>query len=688
MERLAAARRQRFVGREAERNLFCAALEASEFPFGLIYLYGAGGVGKTTLLRQFAYWAEQQQVRAIYLDSRNIEPAPNGFLGALQANLSCTTIDEIVPTLANYPERTVLLVDTVELLTPIDGWLRESFLPQLPANLLCVIAGRNPPDLAWRTDPGWSAMMRVLPLQNLSSAESREYLRRCQIPTPEHEAVCQFTHGHPLALSLVVDAFAQRVGSHFQPEAAPDIIKTLLDQFAQKAPSPAHRAALEACALVRLLTEPLLAALLETPNAHELFEWLRSLSFIDSERYGLFPHDLAREALTADTRWRNPDWYGELHQRARSYYIARIQLGDREEQGRVLAHYVYLHRDNPVVRPYFEWQTSSSVFSDAMRPTDPPELLAMVEQHEGPQAARLAAHWLDRQPEGVSVVRSASGEPQGFVQFVALDKVEPSDLVLDTAVQSVWSYLQRYSPLRSGEAATLFRFWMASEGYQVVSSVQSRIFFTMVQHYLVTPRLAYTFLPCANPAFWEGVFAYADLTRLEAADFTVDGRRYGVYGHDWRTVPPLEWLALLAEREVNAEAKSPQMVVAEKYANLSQGEFIEAVHDALRNFTNQNVLRNSPLLQSRVVLRRCQHDKTTNGRISVLQLLLHETAVFLKKSPKQVKAYRALHHTYFEPAQTQEQAAELLDLPFSTYRRHLRTGLAEVATQLWQQEVE
>jgi hypothetical protein len=67
--------------------------------------------------------------------------------------------------------------------------------------------------------------------------------------------------------------------------------------------------------------------------------------------------------------------------------------------------------------------------------------------------------------------------------------------------------------------------------------------------------------------------------------------------------------------------------------------------------------------------------------------LLNETAAQLQKSPKQVKLYRALQHTYFEPAPTQEQAAELLDLPFSTYRRHLRAGLDAVAQQLWQQEM-
>jgi hypothetical protein len=46
--------------------------------------------------------------------------------------------------------------------------------------------------------------------------------------------------------------------------------------------------------------------MLATPDVHELFEWLRGLSFIESGRLGLYPHDLAREALVADLRWRHP----------------------------------------------------------------------------------------------------------------------------------------------------------------------------------------------------------------------------------------------------------------------------------------------------------------------------------------------------------------------------------------------
>ena len=73
------------------------------------------------------------------------------------------------------------------------------------------------------------------------------------------------------------------------------------------------------CALVRVTTESVLAEMCGLPDVNELFEWLRGLSFIQTRPGGLFPHDLAREAMVADLRWRNPEWYAELHRRARLY---------------------------------------------------------------------------------------------------------------------------------------------------------------------------------------------------------------------------------------------------------------------------------------------------------------------------------------------------------------------------------
>ena len=44
----------------------------------------------------------------------------------------------------------------------------------------------------------------------------------------------------------------------------------------------------------------------------------------------------------------------------------------------------------------------------------------------------------------------------------------------------------------------------------------------------------------------------------------------------------------------------------------------------------------------------------------------------------------ALHHTYLRPAVTQQAAADLLDLPMSTFRRHLAEGIARLTDLLWQ----
>jgi len=56
--------------------------------------------------------------------------------------------------------------------------------------------------------------------------------------------------------------------------------------------------------------------------------------------------------------------------------------------------------------------------------------------------------------------------------------------------------------------------------------------------------------------------------------------------------------------------------------------------------------------------------------------------------PRNNRLYRALYHLYFQPAATQAQAADLLDLPFRIYCRHLRAGIEYLIETWWQQELE
>ena len=141
-DRLAAARRRRFIGRTAELTLFESAIAAEELPFFVLYVYGPGGLGKTSLLSQFARLAGQGQVLAYALDARNIEPTPEAFNAGLCLAMGIAPTSSPTDALAARPGRHVILVDTYELLAPLDSWLRDVFLPQLPERVLVVLASR------------------------------------------------------------------------------------------------------------------------------------------------------------------------------------------------------------------------------------------------------------------------------------------------------------------------------------------------------------------------------------------------------------------------------------------------------------------------------------------------------------------------------------------------------------------
>jgi len=692
-QQLSAARHRQFIGRAPELELFRCAIAAPKLPFHVLHVFGPGGVGKTSLLGEFAYSCEQVQTPALYLDARHTEPSAVAFLSTLQSALEQLSIqvlfqetpnqslNALLPGLATQLAGHVVLIDTYEALVPLDDWLRRVFLPQLPETTLVVLAGRHFPAQDWRSDPGWQALVHLLPLDNLSSKESQTYLGNRQVPSAQHQAVLDFTHGHPLALSLVADLFAQAGNLQFQPEAAADVVKTLLEKLVEAVPSSTHQLALEACSLVRLTTETLLAEMLGLSDSDELFEWLRRLSFIKPGQQGLFPYDLTREVLIANLRWRNPDRYIELRQRARNYFTKRLQQSQGQEQQRILLDYIFLHRDNAAVRPYFTWQANTSLLPDILRETDPPALAAIASQHEGEASAHLVSYWLKRQPQGVLVFRDTEKRPAGFVLVIALHQATAEDRSIDPAVHSVWHYLEEQAPLRAGEGATLLRFWMARDTYQAVSPLQSLIFINFMQHHRSTGQLAFTFFPCAEPEFWANLFTYADLERLPDADFEVDGRRYGVYGHDWRVVPPKTWQALLAQREIAASVPVSKLVV------LSQAQFARAVKDALHNFSHPHALQANLLLQSRLVMGQVAPQVRKVKQVEALQLLIQEVAGALQSSPREAKLYRALYHTYIHPTSTQEEAAELLDIPFSTFRRHLKTGIDRVTDRLWQLEI-
>ncbi len=686
-DRMAAARRGRFVGREVELDLFRSALIAGESPFVVLHIYGPGGVGKTTLLREYARVAKDHERATIVLDGRNIDPSPPGFLLALRQTMGVEE-NGMGLKIPDLPPNPVLFIDTYEMLSMLDNWLRETFLPQLPGQSLVVIAGRNPPSTGWRIDLDWADLTHVVSLRNLRPEESQTYLTIRGIPEDKHPNVLAFTHGHPLALTLVADLLTQSEDKiAFSPQNEPDVVRVLLERFVQQLPSPLHRQALEICAHVRLTTEALLAKELDSETAHELFAWLRRLSFVEQGPQGLFPHDLAREVLDADLRWRNPDSYQRLHQQVRRYIVRRMQETQGPEQQQATLDWLFLQRYNPLGKSYLDWDAIGSHYAMPARAQDYPIILEMVRRHEGEASAKIVSYWIQRQPQAFTVFcRTADQELAGFLALLAIDEITPEDRAADPALEAVWTFTQRYGPVRPGEMISYKRFWMERDTYQVLPSgiLNMVSVFGLIQ-WLTHPKLAWSFAAYDDTDYWKPLYSYINFQRSPEVDFEIDGQRYGAFSHDWRTEPAQAWLEVMGERETTAdlELDSIETKPISPLVVLSEPEFAEAVRQALRDYTRPDLLVTNPLIRSRVGVETAE----TSPSAATLQELLREAAATLTANPKDEKFYRAIWRTYLEPAPTQESAAELLDLPFSTYRYHLTNGIERITAWLWQREL-
>lgn len=683
-ERLVGARRRHFVGRAAELELFRSALQQEVPPFSVLLIHGPGGIGKTALLGEYARLAEEAGRPTLRLDGHEIQPSVHGFALALAGALGLAAGEDPAPALSRL-HAPVLLLDTFEILEPLDGWLRQRLLPLLPANSITVIAGRNPPSEQWLSDPGWSELARVVSLRNLRPEESRALLAARGVASDEHEAILRYTYGHPLALSLAARVSRQGRRALDLAAAGSNIIGSLLERFVATVPSPAHRAALETAAVALRVTQPTLQEALKLDDetaVFELFEWLRRLPIIDEGPLGLFPHDLVRDVLREDLRRRDPEKLERLTGRVGRLETRRFFERQGLAQQQALWSLLFLYRHHPSWWPFYDWGALGATYAQPARLEDHSQIVAMVERHEGTDAARIAEHWLRRQPEGFCVFRAVEGEVTGFCCVIRIDRASEEDEATDPAVQALRRYVERAGPLRPGEGVSLHRFWMDAEGMQTPAA-HNMAATAAVTFWMNEPALAWSFVALQDPEFYLPLFAAVDFFPARGAAFVVGERWYTVVGHDWRVEPPDAWWRTIGERRPAASSAPARPRPAAPRVVLSQPDFRDAVRRAYRDFTRPEALATNPLIQSRVVLG----GRSEGGGPGRLQAILREAAESLNAHPRDQKLYRALWHTYVEPAPSQEAASELLDLPFSTYRRHLKAGLDRATEWLWRREL-
>ena len=392
----------------------------------------------------------------------------------------------------------------------------------------------------------------MVSLRNLSPEDSRRYLHACGVEPARHDQLVELAHGHPLGLSLLADVVV-RGGEAAADPLTPDLVGTLLRRFVEIVPSGLHRRALEVCAIARVTTEGLLREVLGVEDAHDPFSWLRGLSFVESGPDGVFPHDLARDALEADLRWRDPDGYRRVFRAVRGHINGRLRTSQDQEQQRAIADAKYMFRRLPGVVSPLDWDVWGQQYPEPAAPSDREAILDLVLAGEGEASAAIAARWWEQQPEGFFVVRSHDGAIGGFLALLDLTRASPEDIAADPGASAAWDYAQQQAPPRPTETVTQSRFIIDRDVYQGPSATLNAMPILTMQRYLATPNLAWDFLALAEPEQWDEYFAAADLPRAAGADFWVGGRRYGLFAHDFRQVPVDALLELVTERALSQD---------------------------------------------------------------------------------------------------------------------------------------
>jgi hypothetical protein len=298
----------------------------------------------------------------------------------------------------------------------------------------------------------------------------------------------------------------------------------------------------------------------------------------------------------------------------------------------------------------------------------------MVRHFEGEKSSRIAARWLDAQPEGLSVIRSPSG-----IEGFSLQVIFPADPGLvdaDPIVRAALEVAADLSPARPGEQISIARFMAGRQEYQrdayavLAASISSAILW-------ISRPFAWSLVTTVDPEFWSPGFEYLGLRVVARATF--DGREYTTFGIDWRRLPVDVWLTVMAERELTGEhSPIPEQLL--RPAPLSRTRFDDAVRAGLRDLNHPDRLRDNALVNSRLV---GGHSSDPAGDLRAAM-----TAAISRLGQQRNPALsKVLDRTFVRAAPTQEAAAQVLDLPFSTYRRHLGKAVDELTDALWSVEI-
>ncbi len=447
-DRLVSAAAAALVGRTVERDRLCAWVEDPSGP-AVVFVHGAGGIGKTVLVR-----GALSGPSTLVVDAREVEPTAAGLLAALGSRLGVDRPSlEGVTAAMDAAALQALVIDSYERFAVLDGWLRNQLVPSLPSGTTAVVVGRNAPNLAWRTAPGWRQLVAELHVGPLREMDAADLVARRRLDPARAERALRFGRGHPLALELAVEALARHPDLAVHEGPPPEVVEELVDVLFDDL-SDDVRAVVEAAALLRRVTLPLLAAVLNRTEAEVEPAWraMKDLPFVRVQLDGLELNAVVQEVAATSFELRDPVRARSLRRRAAAVALARVEGAPGWAATADLLHLV----QNPVVRNGFLPPPGLQHPVEAAADGDLAAIATIADRHIGAEETELLRCWWTHHRDGFSVARGAAGEVRAFNVLVEATAVAPPVLHRDPMARLVVDDLAR-RPLRSGGRALFHR---------------------------------------------------------------------------------------------------------------------------------------------------------------------------------------------------------------------------------------
>lgn len=585
---------ERFVGREGELALLLRMLDDGQPP--VWYLHAIPGAGKSRLLDAFAGRARRQGAAVVSLDCRALAPTSDAFLRAVGAvtGQDAPAVAETADRLGERGDRVVLILDAYESISCLDDWLRETFIPLLPAHTRVVMASREAPAAGWMTTPGWSGLFQRLPLPGLPEPDALELLRRAGIEGEVAAHLVGVAQGCPLALRLAVIIAGERPETALESTALCRLYDELMGIYLADIKDMQTLNAMEAASVVRRATRPLLAAMLPEDEGPGAFDRLLRLLFVEQDQDGLTFHPTVQAAIATRLRANDPTRHRDYRRAAWRHLRAEVRGVGVAELRRYSADLIFLV-ENQAVRSLFFPTTAHRYAVETAQPADGAAIRAISERHEGPAAREQVEAWWRRAPGAFWVVRDAAGVVVGFSPVFTADTLAP-EIVRDDPLLHAWLSHLRREPVPRQQRVVLAPRILSRDHGEAPSDIQRAIWREALRLDMeLRPHIRRVYTAQRDLAAREDAQRHLGFCRLPECDVALDGARYHTVMLDYGPASVDGWLAGLVAAELGVEEDgildqaAQELVLDGRRTGLTRLEF--AVMQYLVQFEGKAVSR-------------------------------------------------------------------------------------------------